>query len=140
MITESSLPLTYSKCFLFTIISRINEFQILIHSYRENGSIQQGIEEVSSVINTATNTVVGSPISVGAGPRGIAYDPVNGRMYVANSASNTVSVISTATNTVVGSPISVDSNPLGIAYDPVNGRMYVANSGITTDRRSRWSV
>ncbi len=80
-----------------------------------------------SVISTATNMVVGTPIPVGANPIDIAYDPVNERMYVANLGGNTVSVISTATNTVIGSPIPVGSRPASIAYDPVNERMYVTN-------------
>lgn len=51
-----------------------------------------------SVIDTKTNTVVGSPIKVGAVPHGIAYDPVNARMYVTNSHNNTVSVIDIRTH------------------------------------------
>ena len=46
-----------------------------------------------SVIDSATNEVVDT-ISVGAYPYGIAFNPHNGLMYVANSGSNTVSVIS----------------------------------------------
>ena len=46
-----------------------------------------------SIIDTNTNTVVGSPIEVGSGPADIAYDPVNNRMYVTNLFENTVSVI-----------------------------------------------
>ena len=45
-----------------------------------------------SVIDTTTNTVIDT-ITVEAFPTGIAYDPVNHRMYVANNDSNTVSVI-----------------------------------------------
>ncbi len=37
-----------------------------------------------SVIDTTTNTVVDNPIQVGGKPTGIAYDPVNKRMYVTN--------------------------------------------------------
>ena len=60
-----------------------------------------------SVIDTATNTVVGAPISVGSNPAGVAITPDSTRAYVANFSSNTVSVIDTTTNTVVGAPISV---------------------------------
>ena len=62
----------------------------------------------------------------------IAYDPINGRMYVTNSRTNTVSVIDTNTHSLVGNPITVGTNPRGIAYDPINGRMYVANFGSNT--------
>ena len=50
--------------------------------------------------------MVGNPITVGDRPEGIAYDPVNKRMYVTNVGDDTVSVIDTTTNTVVGNPIT----------------------------------
>jgi YVTN family beta-propeller protein len=46
-----------------------------------------------TVIDTRTNTVIGNPIQVGNSAFGIAYDPVNHRMYVTNGGDNTVSVI-----------------------------------------------
>ena len=61
-------------------------------------------DDTVSVIDTATNTVL-KTITVGNGPVGIEYDPINKRMYVTNSADDTVSVIDTTTNTVVGNPI-----------------------------------
>jgi len=45
-----------------------------------------------SVIDTTTDTVIDT-IPVGDQPIGIAYDPVNHRMYVTNSGDDTVSVI-----------------------------------------------
>ncbi|PES61895.1 40-residue YVTN family beta-propeller, partial [Bacillus cereus] len=54
-----------------------------------------------SVINAATNTVVGT-INVGIAPQGITVSPNGTLAYVANELSNTISVIATATNTVVG--------------------------------------
>ena len=75
------------------------------------------------------------PIKVGDGSSGIAYDPVNKRMYVTNSGDDTVSVIDTTTNKVIDTnpntpqidPIMVGGGPAGIAYDPTNERMYVEN-------------
>ena len=54
------------------------------------------------MIDGTTNTVVGSPIPVEDAPRGIAFNPNNGNLYVANFGSNTVTVIDGATNTVDG--------------------------------------
>ena len=68
-----------------------------------------------SVIDLATNTVVGSPITVGDRPADIAITPDGTRAYVTNVGSNNVSVIDLATNTVVGSPIPVGFSPFGIA-------------------------
>ncbi|MEU9480463.1 beta-propeller fold lactonase family protein [Streptomyces sp. NPDC048191] len=82
-----------------------------------------------SVVDTATNTVIGQPITVGDAPVGVAVSPNGTRVYVANSGSNTVSVISTATNTVIGQPITVGTSPAGLAVSPDNSRVYVANSG-----------
>jgi YVTN family beta-propeller protein len=69
-----------------------------------------------SVIDTATNTVTGSAISVGNDPGGVAVSPDGTKVYVA-SFSN-VSVIDTATNTVIGSPIVDDGGPFGIGVSP----------------------
>ena len=78
----------------------------------QNAYITNSGDKTVSVIDTATNTVVGSPISVGDAPSGVAVTPDGSKVYVANEDDNTVSVIDTATNTVVGSPISVGSNPV----------------------------
>lgn len=45
------------------------------------------------VIDTNTNALVGNPVRVGSIPEGIAYEPLHGRMYVANFGSDSVSVI-----------------------------------------------
>ena len=71
-----------------------------------------------SVIDTATNAVVGSAIPVGSEPVGIAITPDGTKAYVTNQDADTVSVIDTATNTVVGSPITVGDVPFGIAICP----------------------
>ena len=63
-------------------------------------------------------------IPVGPYPEGIAYDPSNGYIYVANDGSNTVSVIN---GTTVIATITVGQWPTGVAYDPSNGYIYVAN-------------
>ncbi|MGA9140126.1 MAG: SdrD B-like domain-containing protein, partial [Methanocella sp.] len=50
-----------------------------------------------SVIDTSTNTVVGSPIPVGGAPVDVAITPDGTRVYVTNQASASVSVIDTST-------------------------------------------
>jgi YVTN family beta-propeller protein len=47
------------------------------------------------VVDTATNTVVGDPIAVGAIPSGAAVSPDGTRVYVTNREDSTVSVIAT---------------------------------------------
>ncbi len=80
-----------------------------------------------SVIDTAIDTTVGSPIPVGSSPTGVAVNPAGTRVYVTNLGSDTVSVIDTVTNTVVGSAIAVGDGPRGIAVNPAGTRVYVAN-------------
>jgi DNA-binding beta-propeller fold protein YncE len=48
------------------------------------------------------NNVVGSPITVGTQPLGVAVTPDGSKVYVTNRTDHTVSVIATATNKVVG--------------------------------------
>ena len=57
-----------------------------------------------SVIDTETNTLVGSPIPIGAGtlPVYVAFDPINHAMYVTHQGGSSVSVIETYTNMVIG--------------------------------------
>jgi len=69
-------------------------------------------------------TTVIATIPVGTWPVGVAYDPSNGYIYVADSGSNTVSVID---GTTVIATIPVGIEPAGVAYDPSNGYIYVTN-------------
>jgi YVTN family beta-propeller protein len=79
-----------------------------------------------SIIDTATNTVVGSPIQVESYPTGIAITPNGAYAYVTNKYSSSVSIIDTATNTTVGSP-TVGNQPMGIAITPNGAYAYVTN-------------
>lgn len=73
-----------------------------------------------SVINTVTNTVVGT-LTVGSSPWGVAASSDGTRVYIANSGSGTVSVINTGTNTVIATvpvgstPAAWPSRPMGHA-------------------------
>jgi YVTN family beta-propeller protein len=80
------------------------------------------------VIDTSTNTVVGSPIAVGFEPFGVAVTPDGAHVYVANESDNTVSVIATSTNTVTDTIVDASfSNPAGVAVTPDGTKVYVAN-------------
>jgi YVTN family beta-propeller protein/VCBS repeat-containing protein len=86
-----------------------------------------------SVLDTATNEILGVLIPVGFRPVGVAVTPDGKYAYITNSGDHTVSVLDTATNTTVGNPIpvAVDGNPHGVAV-AVTARgtyAYVANLG-----------
>lgn len=72
--------------------------------------------EVVLVIDTATNTVIGT-IPLPSSSTGFAYDkglsvtPDGSKVYAVNNGSDTVSVIDTATNAVIAT-IPVGSNPV----------------------------
>jgi YVTN family beta-propeller protein len=72
--------------------------------------------------------VVIATIRVGPVQVGIAFNPNNGYMYVANTISNTVSVIDSSTSTVIAT-IRVGAAPIDIALNQNIGNMYVANVG-----------
>ncbi|HEU5300636.1 MAG TPA: YncE family protein [Acidimicrobiia bacterium] len=80
-----------------------------------------------SVFDAATNPptpVVGSPVSTGTGPRGVAVSPDGTRVYVTNFGSNTLSVFDAATNTqVAGSPVPTGDSPEGVAVSPDGTRI-----------------
>ena len=88
---------------------------------------QTSVSNNVSVIDTATNTVIGAPIPVGTSPVGVAVNPSGTQVYVANMGSNNVSVIDTATNAVIGAPIAVGARPyafgqfIGPAISPGEG-------------------
>jgi YVTN family beta-propeller protein len=75
----------------------------------------------------SASTIVGT-ITVGLHPAGIAYDPANREMMVANTGSNSVTFINAKTNVVIGS-VAVGHSPQGLAYDLYNFEVYVANEG-----------
>jgi YVTN family beta-propeller protein len=82
-----------------------------------------------TIIDTVTNTVLGSVIS-GSIPFGVAVHPSGNLVYVTNSGEDSVSVIDAATRAVL-KKIPVGVQPYGIAVNPSGTRLYVANHGST---------
>jgi YVTN family beta-propeller protein len=88
-------------------------------------------DDTVSVIRTADNTVIGSPIDVDNHPEGIAITPDGSYAYVVNSHDDTVRVIRTSDNTVVDI-ITVDNHPWGVAITPSGNYAYVPNTANNT--------
>jgi YVTN family beta-propeller protein/VCBS repeat-containing protein len=84
-----------------------------------------------SVIDTAAHATVGSPITVGIEPWGLALSPDGNRLYVGNLGSHSVSAVDTATGTV-SNTIQVGLNPAGLALSSDGARLYVANESDNT--------
>jgi len=82
-----------------------------------------------SIIDTATNTLLPSTISVSGKPFGIAINPLGNYVYTACFLGNDIAVIDTALNSVVAT-ITVGTNPYhAIATTPDGSYLYVGNSG-----------
>jgi len=88
--------------------------------------VDNGESNSVSVIDLTQNppAVVGSPITVGAFPEGIALSPDGSEVYVTNLNGGTVSIISTATDTVTAT-VPVGKDPAGVVQ--IGGTIYVAN-------------
>ena len=93
---------------------------------------------IISVVSDSTNSVVAN-VNIGGGTHaeGMAYDPAEGEVFVANSNGTGVTVISDETDSVVAD-IRVEpqatgheagNGVLGIAYDPAADQILVANNG-----------
>lgn len=78
-----------------------------------------------AVVNTTTNTIVGS-VSTGYGP--VAYDSQTGDVYVTDGGNNGVDVVNATTDAVLGT-ITVGVAPWGIATSVNGTSIYVANEG-----------
>src|SRR6267143_1768864 len=81
---------------------------------------------VLSVASVAHADGATATVPVGPSPFALAFDPMNGDVYVANFNSRTVSVISGSSNTVVAN-VTVGSHPSAMAVDTADGDVYVAN-------------
>ena len=92
----------------------------------QNAYIPNSGSDTVSVIDTLTDTVIGSPIPVGSVPIGVAVAPDGSKVYVANSYADTVSVIDTSKKKVTAT-VLVGPNPYGVAVTPDGSKVYVAN-------------
>jgi uncharacterized repeat protein (TIGR01451 family) len=94
----------------------------------------------SAADSSGCQTAVVGTIAVGTDPYGVAYDAVNGTIYVTDSGDHPGEVSSfTATScnatsskdcaTAVVSHVDVGDDPVGVAVDPSSGAVFVTNEG-----------
>ena len=76
--------------------------------------------------NTTSGALVAVAVDNGSSPRGIAYDPTQQKLFVANWGSDNVTVFNASTDRLIAS-IPVGMEPSSAFYDPDNGEVYVAN-------------
>ncbi|MEM0156342.1 MAG: YncE family protein [Thermoplasmataceae archaeon] len=88
-----------------------------------------------TIINTNTNSPVKSVVP-GSYPEGVAYDPVNGYIYVANSGSANISVLNPTTESIIQSlpaRVQTQNGSSAIVYDPVLQQIVSVNDIATID-------
>src|SRR5205807_16282 len=79
------------------------------------------------VVNTLSGKLIKSvPVCQWCDPSGMAFNPGNGRIYLANFGMGKVSVVSDMTNNIVAT-IAVGNNPFGALYDPLNQKVYISD-------------
>ena len=91
--------------------------------------VYDGIDGDTYVSSSNNVSDIAGTSNIGAVPQGggqMAFDPVNGYVYVTRFSSNDVNVIH---GTTLVATILVGTNPGPIAYSPANGDMYVVNWG-----------
>jgi DNA-binding beta-propeller fold protein YncE len=84
------------------------------------------------VLNLANVAAPGAEVEIDS-PEGIAYDPLNGRIYVASSSNDEIVWVSTdgsGAGVLDTGAVPVE-DPEGIAVDPATQTVYWANSEIT---------
>jgi YVTN family beta-propeller protein len=92
-------------------------------------------DAVAAFDGMALQPVAGSPLPVGGAPRGLAFDTILNRVFVALNAAGAVAVIDAATNTVPGSiNLGGGSAPHGVAVDSERHLVYLTRrnpAGVT---------
>jgi DNA-binding beta-propeller fold protein YncE len=96
------------------------------------------VEIANGLGDNASSNVLPVTAANAAGPQGLAYDPVNGELYVSDDANNTIYAIPyAATTTAPTTPTVVATGgainvPESIAFDPTTGDLLVANASNNT--------
>jgi YVTN family beta-propeller protein len=81
------------------------------------------------VIDTRTNSNIGSITGDALPHSRLAIGPRGGRGFATNGASASVTAFNPASRNVVGPPIGIGGNPFGIAIGPSGGTAYAAIPG-----------
>lgn len=110
-----------------------NQTTAYVNNYGGPDGVGSGNGTTVRVVDLTTNTIVGSPITVGLAPASLAITPDGAFVYVinyvdGNPGTGTISIIQTSSNTVVGT-IPGFSGPFAIAITPNGKYAYVTNFG-----------
>ena len=105
----------------FSVYDPLNE-TLYVSGY--NSSVDSG--EIW-VINVTDNSIISTPpLPFDSEPYGMAFDPYNGYIYVADNSNNAVFALSPSGEIVAY--IHVGQQPYGVAFDPTNRMLYVSDN------------
>jgi YVTN family beta-propeller protein len=105
-----------------------------VNNYGGPGGVGSGNGTTVRVVDLATNTIIGSPLTVGLAPAAMAITPDGAHVYVVNYVdgnlgTGTMSIIKTSDNSVQLNAITGFSGPFAIAITPNGKYAYVTNFG-----------
>lgn len=117
----------------FAIMPGCNATIAYVNNYGGPEGVYSGNGTAVNVVDLATNTIIGAPITVDLAPAALAITPDGAYVYVAcyvdgNPGTGTVNVIRTSDNAVVAT-IPGFSGPFQIAITPNGCFAYVTNFG-----------
>ena len=112
-----------------TIPIKKSPLDLAFNPANDNVYISQANTGIMSVIDATSNTVIKTVSIANAYLYGIAYNPINQYVYVANDTGpmGTVDVIDISSSSLIKA-IPVGDSPVQTVYNPFNGYIYVTIS------------
>lgn len=92
----------------------------------ETSPFYYNVPDPIAVVNATTMATVGL-ITVAPNAAGMAFDPTNGIMYVAEGEGTTIARLNAETGKLAGPAIPVGPTPGALAFNPVDSMLYVAD-------------
>jgi YVTN family beta-propeller protein len=127
--TTSVLALNAARQLLATIPVGLSPIDLAYDSVNGYVFVAQDLDGNLSVINSATDAVIGSlPIALDQNLRAVGVDTATNEVYVANFGAGNVTVFG-ATNFTKLATIPVGSEPSSVVYDPTNQTIFIGNYG-----------
>lgn len=128
--TGTSILDAHTGAILRTVPKGMNPFAIIVTEPGRRAIVINdygGNREVSAV-DVASGAILHT-VTVGQDPSAVAVDEATDRVFIANTADDSVSVLDAHTGSVLATNL-VARSPVAVAADTQSGRVFVASSGI----------
>lgn len=124
-IAQQASPATFSQAL---VDQSIGDPRAIVWNNNGSRGYVAGLGSNNVIVINGSGGRVGSPITVGEGPTGLALDRSRKRLYVLNRFSASVSVINTGTNAIQHTATFFDPTPTAIKA----GRKFLYNTHLTS--------